>query len=369
MANLNINDVIAEFEITGNLISAIPFGSGHINDTFKVTTDSGNQYMLQKINHFVFKDVEGLMANLVQVTNHLKQKLKATTGSDPEKEVLTLIKNKQGGYLIKDTDGEHWRVFVFLNDTKSYDQVLTEQQAFEGGKAFGCFQRLLTDLDTALIVDTIPNFHNIEYRLANLDKAIRENPLSRLQAVLPEVEFINERRTGMNRILQLGREGILPLRIIHYDTKFNNVLLDKNDKAQCVIDLDTVMQGFVAYDFGDAIRTIISTATEDDPDVNLINLNLPLFTAYANGYLEQTIGFLTEAEVHSLIDGVLLLPYMQTVRFLTDYLNGDTYYKIHSPHHNLQRTKAQMQLVKKLEEKRDELNGIILKSKIDLTTF
>ena len=362
MTDKTIEDIVSGFRVKGKLMTARPFGSGHINDTYRVITSVGNNYLLQKVNRFVFKDVPGLMNNLVNVTRHLKEKLQAIPGADAEKQVLTLVENNENGYFIEDAGGSYWRVFIFLNNTKSYDQVLTEKQAFEGGKAFGLFQALLADMDTGLIVDTIPNFHNIEFRLTNLDKAIASDPAHRLIKVSPEIEFINQRRMAMCRILELGRAGILPERIIHNDTKFNNVLLDEQDHAQCVIDLDTVMPGYVAYDFGDAVRTIINMAAEDEPELDLIGLNVPLFTSYLKGYLKQTAGFLTETEVNSLINGALLLPYMQGVRFLTDYLNGDIYFKIHSPWHNLQRAKAQFQLVKKLEQAKETLNNIILKT-------
>jgi len=302
------------------------------------------------------------MNNLAQVTAHLKAKLEAIPGANPEKEVLTLIESNKGGYFIQDEQGNYWRVFIFLTNTKSYDQVLTEKQAFEGGKAFGRFQALLADLDTNLIIDTIPYFHDISFRLENLDKAIAEDGTHRLNKLSSEIEFVNRRRDEMCRILELGHQGVLPERIIHNDTKFNNVLLDEHHQAQCVIDLDTVMPGYVAYDFGDAVRTIINSAPEDEADLDQIKLNVPLFTSFVKGYLKQTAVFLTEAEVRSLISGTLLLPYMQGVRFLTDYLNGDIYFKIHSPWHNLQRTRAQFQLVKKLEDARETLDDIIIKT-------
>jgi thiamine kinase-like enzyme len=325
-----------------------------------VITDTSYYYLLQKINHFVFRDIHGLMDNIANVTRHLRDKLTNIPGSDPEKEVLKLVENCNNGYYIEDDNDNYWRVFHFLNNTKSYDQVLTETQAFEGGKAFGRFQALLSDMDPDLVVDTIPNFHNIEHRLSNLDKAIAADTAKRVSLVADEMDFINCHRESMNRILSLGRAGILPKRIIHNDTKFNNVLLDESDHAQCVIDLDTVMPGYVAYDFGDAVRTIVNTAPEDEPDLNKIRLNIPLFTAYVSGYLQQTVGFLTDPEVNSLIDGALLLPYMQGVRFLTDYLDGDKYFKIHSAEHNLQRTRAQFCLVNKLKEAEGTLKAVIL---------
>jgi Ser/Thr protein kinase RdoA (MazF antagonist) len=360
-----IRDIVLKFKVAGELVTAVPFGSGHINDTFRITTSEGKDYLLQRVNNFVFKDVAGLMANLVNVTGHLKKKLINIPGADPDKQVLTLVETRDNGYYIVDESGKYWRIFNFLNNTKSYDQVLTENQAYEGGKAFGRFQYLLADLDTALVVDTIPNFHNIEYRLSNLDKAIAADTANRLSDVQPEIGFANIRRGAMGRILELGKAGVIPKRIIHNDTKFNNVLLDEHDHAQCVIDLDTVMPGYVAYDFGDAIRTIINTAAEDEADPDLINLNAPLFAAYTKGYLQQATGFLTDDEVSSLIHGVMLFPYMQGVRFLTDYLDGDTYYKIHAPEHNLVRTRAQFELVTKMEKAKKELNDIILKARND----
>jgi hypothetical protein len=361
LTNAAMDDIVSAFKTEGKITSVKPFGSGHINDTFRVTTDDANDYLLQRINHYVFKDVPGLMDNLVNVTRHLKEKLAGIPGSDPHKEVLTPVETQSNGYYVEDDDGQFWRLFFFLKNTKSYDQALTEKQAFEGGKAFGRFQALLADMDPDLIIDAIPDFHNIEHRLSNLDKAIAADTEQRVKKVKPEIEFIDRRRLEMMHVLLAGRAGILPKRITHNDTKFNNVLLDENDHAQCVIDLDTVMPGYLAYDFGDAIRTIINTAPEDEPNPDRIGLKIPLFAAYVQGYLEQA-GFLTDPELNSLIEGALLLPYMQAVRFLTDYLEGDKYFKIHAPGHNLQRAKAQLQLVRKLEGERDHLNGIILET-------
>lgn len=360
MTDTSINDIISKFSLNGEITAAKPFGSGHINDTYRLSNSQGSDYLLQRINHYVFKDVPGLMNNLLLVTSHLKEKLAATPGANPDTEVLTPVPGNNGDLYFEDEAGNYWRVFNFLKNTRSYDQVETEMQAFEGGKAFGRFQALLADLDPSPIIDTIPNFHNIEYRLENLDKAIHYDAAKKLSSVFPEIEFVGSRRTQMSEIIEAGRKGLLPLRIIHNDTKFNNVLLDRNDKAQCVIDLDTVMPGHVAYDFGDAVRTIINTAPEDEPDLKLIKLNIPLFRAYAKGYLRQAT-FLTDAEVNSLISGALLLPYMQGVRFLTDHLDGDVYFKIHGPGHNLQRARAQFELVRKLESAREQLSEIVSK--------
>lgn len=360
----NFTEILTHFNIDGEVLEVKPFGSGHINDTFLVKTTGKKNFLLQKINHFVFKDIEGLMNNMVFITSHLKQKVKET--GDPDKEVLTLVKCNDGKYYCQDAQGYYWRMTWFLNDTTSYDVVTTKQQAYQGGVAFGRFQYLLCDMYPGVLVEIIPDFLNIEKRLNDLYAAIDNNTANRLESVSPELEYLLGRAGTMKEITEMGKAGILPLRITHNDTKFNNILLDKDNNIQCVIDLDTVMPGYVAYDFGDAIRSIINTAAEDEKDPDKIKLNIPLFTEFTKGYLSQTISFLTEAELKSLIKGVMLLPYMQAVRFLTDYLNGDIYYKIHFAGHNLQRTRAQMQLLKMLELHREELRSIIQSEWFDL---
>jgi hypothetical protein len=361
LTNNHILSLIAEFKIDAKIASVKPFGSGHINDTYRIVNSNPDEadYLLQRINHHVFRNVPELMQNLLNISEHLKKKLSLIPGTDIKKEILTLVETRQDQPYFKDENGNYWRTFLFLKDTRSYDLVETEQQAFEGGKAFGRFQALLADLDISFVKDTIPDFHNIESRLNKLYSAIDADAVGRLNRVLPEVDFIKSRADKMSEILLMGRAGILPQRIVHNDTKFNNVLLDSHDKAQCVIDLDTVMPGYVAYDFGDSIRTIINTAVEDEADLSLIGLNIPLFEAYTKGYLQEAIGFLTTTEIDSLLKGVLLLPYIQAVRFLTDYLDGDNYFKVHSPDHNLQRTRAQLTLVKKLEDSLPTLEHII----------
>lgn len=357
----NFKHILSNFDIDVDLSTIKTYGSGHINDTFfvKNTLQKEPDYLLQKINDYVFKDVAGLMKNIELVIKHLKQKTLFAT--DADKNVLTLVNCKNGQTYFKDEDGNHWRVFYFLSNTRSYDSITTPQQAQQGGMAFGRFQSLLSDLDPTLLIQTIPNFLNIEKRLNDFHLAIENDSAGRVIEVTAEIYFLLERAEGMIEILQLGKTGILPLRITHNDTKFNNVLLDQEDHFQCVIDLDTVMPGYVAYDFGDAIRTIINKGAEDEPDLNKIQLNIPLFEAFTQGYLSETNSFLTGQEVKSLIKGVLLLPYMQAVRFLTDYLQGDIYYKVHSTSHNLQRTRAQIQLVKMLEKNSCGLQDIIEK--------
>ncbi|MFD3000128.1 phosphotransferase enzyme family protein [Pontibacter toksunensis] len=350
-----------QFAMQGVAAATKPHGSGYIHDTFHVENIQAAHpdYLLQRVNHQVFKNVPALMENIQLVTAHLRKKLQAIPGADPGKEVLRLIPLKDGRLYYQDTAGNYWRMYEFLPNTRSYDIVHTAQQAYEGGKAFGTFQALLADMDANLLHETIPDFHNIAYRLRLFREAIARNPLNRLKEVSKEIAFVEARAEVMASILKLGQAGELPLRITHNDTKFNNVLLNQQDEAQCVIDLDTVMPGYVAYDFGDAIRTTVNTAAEDEKELDKIQVNMNLFEAFTRGFLKETAGFLTDTEVRSLAMGCLLLPFIMGLRFLTDYIDGDTYYKISFPEHNIQRSRAQFRLVQKLEEQYEQLQRII----------
>ncbi len=357
----SILKIAENFSIEGNPVAFKAVGSGHINDTFQIFTDNLHQpnYLLQRINHYVFKDVEALMQNIQIVTEHIRTKLIAEGADVVDKRVLTVIPTRDRSLYYRDENTDYWRVYILIEPTKSYDVLETEHQAKEGGRAFGRFQGQLTDLDSNKLKYTIPNFCNIDYRLENFHQAIQQNKALRKGEVQEEIEYIVQREAQMRAILQMAERGEIPLRITHNDTKFNNILLDGHDKALCVIDLDTVMPGYVAYDFGDAIRTIINHAAEDEHDLSKITLNIPLFTAYTDGYFENAHHFLSTHEITSLIEGVLLFPYMQAVRFLTDYLDGDIYYKVQHKTHNLQRTRAQLSLAFEVENRREELNDII----------
>ena len=350
--------IARQFKIEGEPVSVSSFGSGHINDTYKIKTDKGKfGYLLQRINHHVFKNVDHVMENIALVSDHLHQKRTVAKITDTDT-VLTPVSTRDDKLYFKDETGNFWRVY-YLIEAKSYDVVGNEAQAAEVGRAFGQFQNLLSDLDATKIHEVIPNFCHIGSRLADFYVAIKNDAVNRKASVQEEIDFIVAREKNMNTILDMAARNEIPLRITHNDTKFNNVLLDENDCAKCVIDLDTVMPGYVAYDYGDAIRTIINNAAEDEADLSKITLNIPLFKAYTEGYFEKAQKFLTNKEVESLLPGVLLFPYMQAVRFLTDYIQGDTYYKIQHPEHNLQRTRAQLKLVKEMELHRDELKTII----------
>ncbi|PRD55825.1 phosphotransferase enzyme family protein [Sphingobacterium gobiense] len=361
LKNSNVLSAVSHFDIEGNIIHVERFGSGHINDTYRVKTDS-KSYLFQRINTQIFADVLGLMENTRIVLAHLKQKLSHLGKEEVEKSTLTLIPTYEGKLHYQDENDSFWRMFILLEGTKSYDIVETEVQAYSGGQAFGEFQKQLSDLEPGKLVEILPNFHNIDFRMSNLRTAIKDNAAGRVNEVQDIIDYIMEREERMRIVLLMGQKGDLPLRITHNDTKFNNVLLDEHDRVQCVIDLDTVMPGYVAYDFGDAIRTIINSAAEDEPDTEKIVLNISLFRAYTQGYMSKACDFLTEKEMTSLLHGVFLLPFMQAVRFLTDYLNGDTYYKVHYCAHNLVRTKAQLKLVREMELHQKKIASILKES-------
>ncbi|SOD11584.1 phosphotransferase enzyme family protein [Pedobacter xixiisoli] len=356
----NITEILSKFNFDSNFVKVKPFGSGHINDTYLIEySDSDLKFLLQRINHHVFKNVDILMDNITKVTTHIRKKVIEKYHDDSDERSMVAVKSNDEKYYYQDTNGSYWRVFNYLDNTKSYDIVTTENQAFEGGKAFGEFQAFLVDLPTSEVKETIVDFHNIQNRLINLQSAIKADSFNRVNKVLPEINLINSRANEMEYVLRKGSEGKLPLRVIHNDTKFNNVLLNQADQAQCVIDLDTVMPGYVAYDFGDAIRTIINTASEDEKDLSKININLSLYSAFTTGYLTETINFLEEEEIKSLAEGAILFPYMQAVRFLTDFIEGDHYYKTEFEGHNLQRAKAQLKLFSRMDKEFDTLKSIV----------
>jgi Ser/Thr protein kinase RdoA (MazF antagonist) len=344
-------NIIQKFQIGGTVVNVAPYGSGHINDTYRVETRPGDRYnyILQRINHRIFKNVPALMENVERVTRHIRTKLENTPGANPDREGLTLIHALDGKSYYQDEDGNFWRVYIFITDNKSYDIVDSPDQAFEGGRMFGKFQAMIADLPGGPLNETIPNFHNIEWRLETFRNTLERDPVKRAGLVGAETEFVLARAEEMGTILRLGREGKIPQRITHNDTKFNNVLLDMNDRGLCVIDLDTVMPGYVHYDFGDSIRTSTNTGAEDDPDLDRVEMDLRLFEGYTKGFLKETRTTLTQTELDHLALSGKLLPYMIGLRFLTDYVDGDNYFKIKHEHHNLQRARAQFKLLRSME--------------------
>ena len=352
-------NILDQFTLAEKVVSAEPFGNGHINDTLKVTNEKGEiKYVLQRINHLIFTNVDMLQNNIKTVTTHIRKKLEAKGESDIDRKVLTFLPTKDGKPYYFDGDS-YWRVCLFIPNSKSYEEV-TPELSYEAGKAFGDFQSMLSDLPEGSLGETIPNFHNMEFRLQQFHDAVKANAAGRLEEVKDLIEEVEKRAEAMCIQERLYREGKLQKRTNHCDTKVNNMMFDADtDKVLCVIDLDTVMPGFVLSDIGDFIRTGANTGAEDDENLDNVNVNMDIFKAYTRGYMETAKAFLSPLEISLLPYGGRLLTYMQTVRFLTDYINGDTYYKIHSPKHNLIRTKAQFKLLQSLEEHAEEMDGFM----------
>jgi Ser/Thr protein kinase RdoA (MazF antagonist) len=358
MEKTNYLAILSQFQLEDKISDVKPFGNGHINDTLNVITESGeSKYILQRINHHIFTDVDLLQKNISIVTSHIRKKLEAAGETEIDRKVLTFLPAKDGKLYYFDGES-YWRVCLYIAGSKTIED-LTTVSAYEAGKAFGRFQSMLADIPEGVLGETIPNFHNMEFRLQQFNDALKANAAGRLDEVQDLVDEITKRAKAMCIQEELYREGKLKKRINHCDTKVNNILFDENDKVLCVIDLDTVMPGFVLSDIGDFIRTGCNTGAEDDENLDNVKVNTEIFEAYARGYMETAKDFLTPEEIKLLPYGGRLLTYMQTVRFLTDYLNGDTYYKIHSPKHNLQRTRAQFKLLQELEAKAAEMDAII----------
>jgi len=352
-------NILDQFTLAEKVVSAEPFGNGHINDTLKVTNEKGEiKYVLQRINHLIFTNVDMLQSNINTVTTHIRKKLEAKGENDIDRKVLTFLPTKDGKPYYFDGDS-YWRVCLFIPNSKSYEEV-TPELSYEAGKAFGDFQSMLSDLPEGSLGETIPNFHNMEFRLQQFHDAVKANAAGRLEEVKDLIEEVEKRAEAMCIQERLYREGKLQKRTNHCDTKVNNMMFDADtDKVLCVIDLDTVMPGFVLSDIGDFIRTGANTGAEDDENLDNVNVNMDIFKAYTRGYMETAKAFLSPLEISLLPYGGRLLTYMQTVRFLTDYINGDTYYKIHSPKHNLIRTKAQFKLLQSLEEHAEEMDSFM----------
>ena len=361
-----MKEIIKHFAIQNEVCEPQPLKIGIINDSFIVRAKNKGEksYFLQRINHHIFQNVEGLQRNIQVVTDHIRAKLAAAGETDIERKVLELVPTVDGKLYYRTPEGDYWRIYVLIENASSQERV-TPESAFLTGEAFGRFQCQLADLPFDALCESIPNFHNIEFRLWQLDEAIKDvrNQMSeircqRLEKCADIIEAIDRRREEMCLAERLFREGKLPKHINHCDTKVNNILFDEQGRPMCIVDLDTVMPGFVLSDFGDFMRTAANTGAEDDPNLDNIHVDLEIFTAYTRGYLKEAT-FLTDIEKQLLPYGCRLLSYMQTVRFFTDYLNGDTYYKIQYPEHNLVRTKAQLRLLEEQEKVADQMTDII----------
>lgn len=353
-----LKNIVAQFVESPDSTDIKPLGKGHINDSFKVVAN-GKEYVMQRVNHDIFKNVEELQNNIQRVTSHIRKKLTEAQVEDVDRKVLTLTPTLDGKLYYKDEDGNYWRMMDFIKDSMSYEEINPEL-AYRAGKAFGDFQKMLADLPNGPLFETIPNFHNIESRLETFRESVHLNKVGRLFEVNELVKEIESRADEMCKAERMHREGKLVKRTNHCDTKVNNILFDKEGNVLCVVDLDTVMPGFVLSDFGDFIRTGANKGAEDDKNLDNVEVDLDIFEGYTKGYLENAASFLTDVEIENLAFGAKLLTYMQTVRFLTDYIDGDTYYKIEYGNHNLVRSLAQFKLLQSLEENFDKMQEIVL---------
>lgn len=354
-----VKAALAAFEVADVDADCDRYGNGHINDTFAVNGKDGKRYILHRVNHEVFTEPEKLMSNVEKVTQFLREKIQQQ-GGDPERETLNLVRTKEGKTFYRDRIGCYWRMYHFIEDTTALEQARNKEDFYQSAIAFGNFQSLLSDFDASRLYETIPDFHNTPIRFRTFQKAVEEDVCGRAACARREIDFYMGHRKEMEYCAQKLAEGAVPLRVTHNDTKLNNVLLDaRTGKAVCVIDLDTVMPGLAAFDFGDSIRFGANTAVEDERDLSKVSLDLELFETYVKGYLEGCKGSLTEAEVEMLSYGALTMTLECGMRFLTDHLQGDVYFMIHRENHNLDRSRTQMALVEDMERKWDQMQSIV----------
>ena len=356
-----LTGIAAAFAIRGAPVDVQIYGAGHIHETFRVPGgEKGNPgCILQRINRRIFPDVPRLMENIVRVTEHMRQRLAAVPGSEPDREVLTVIPTRSGKSHLIDDEGEYWRCFRFIEHRELGARPGTPGQAREAGRLYGRFLNMLADLPAPPLHETIPRFHDVERRLADFQLALAADPLRRRAAAAAEIAFSSERAEEMQGTMAEARTSGLPWRVTHNDTKFNNILFDARGRGLCVIDLDTVMPGHVLYDFGDAIRSAANSAREDDPDPQRSRIDMAVFRNFCAGYLGELEGRLTPLETVHLVFAARLMTFVIGLRFLTDYLAGDHYFKVRRPGHNLQRARAQFALLADMERRRAEMEAIV----------
>jgi Ser/Thr protein kinase RdoA (MazF antagonist) len=354
-----LQEISKQFQIYGEILHAETCKIGHINETYSATYRQGGtkvRYIHQKINQAVFRDPICLMSNVVRVTRHIRSKLEDQKASDITRRCLTIVPTRKGDSHYRDANGDCWRTFVFVEGVQTFECVQTQQQAFEAGRAFGHFQSLLVDLPGERLVETIPDFHNTRKRFAALQKAVENDHFNRAEAARKDIEFALKHENVVDVFLNALAKKKLPERITHNDTKFNNVMLDvESGEAMCVVDLDTVMPGCALYDFGDIVRTTTSPTLEDERDLSKVRMQMPMFKKLAEGYLSTAGSFLTKAEKSYIAFAGKLITFTIGLRFLTDHLAGDTYFRIHRPNHNLDRARTQFKLVQSIEQQEEAM--------------
>ncbi len=360
-----IPHIFKRFAMRGTYVSARPYGSGHINETFLVTSFDGNthrRYLMQHLNTSIF-DPHAVMENIQHVTQHLRKKLSYLSSVDLERRVLTLIPTRDGGVLAHDDTFGYWRAYLFIDNAKTFDILETPQQAFEAALTFGSFQQLLLDYDGPALIETMPDYHHTVKRFQAFQAAVKADPLGRASEIAPEIDFALRHEPLAHSLIDLKASGDIPERIIHNDTKLNNVLLDaESGQGLCVLDLDTVMPGLSLYDFGDMVRSACNPVAEDCPDPQQVIARADVFEALVLGYLKGTAGTLLPIEREHLFSSGQLLSFECGLRFLTDHLCGDTYFRTQRSGQNLDRGRTQFALVESLEKQRDRFRALIPRS-------
>ncbi len=356
-------NIILHYEFEGDFIRAEPYGFGHINDTYAAyfhnSDGSVHRYILQRINHFVFKNPEELMSNISAVTTHLREKAIAA-GGNPDRETLTLIPTQSGAVFYRTDDGDYWRAYIFIENALTYQIPESPQHVYNAARAYGNFQQLLADFPVDQLYETIPDFHNTAQRFETFARVVKRDSHKRASDVQEEIDFVLRRAKEMPVLVDLIAQGELPIRVTHNDTKYNNVMIDdQTGEGICVIDLDTVMPGSLLYDFGDAIRSITNTAAEDERDLSSVHFSLDIFEKYAQGYLAATCEALKPVEMEYLAFSARLMTLECGMRFLADHLNGDIYFRTHRENHNLNRCRTQFKLVREMETQFEEMKQIV----------
>lgn len=358
----DIQKISSQFQLRGKVVAFSPYGSGHINDTYKVDVLQGGvpvSYIIQRVNSNIFPNVDKLMENIQRVTGHLGSKILAR-GGDPTRETLTLIPTHDGACYYRDNDGNCWRAYIFIAGAKTYDAVSDASMAFEAAKAFGTFQKQLADMPGGPLFESIQYFHHTPRRFANFLKSLEADKCNRAVLAKKEIDFCLARKDMVSFVVDGLEDGSIPSRVTHNDTKINNIMMDDaNGKGICVIDLDTVMPGSVLYDFGDQVRTATATAAEDERDLSKVTFRLDFFEALARGYLESAAEFLVPAERKGLAQSGALITFEIGLRFLTDFLDGDIYFKTHREGHNLDRCRTQFEMTRQMDEQMERMTAVV----------
>jgi serine/threonine protein kinase len=350
-----IQKAFKEFNHNSEFLSHLELASGHINDTYLVKTFEGINYVLQRINHGVFKDVPGLISNKVNISKHLQKKLAHLPKDELKRKVLSFVQTTDHNNYYLDSDGNYWNLMIYINNSITFETVNNKEIAYEAGKLIGNFLDLTSDFDASKLTEVIPKFHDMSFRFSQFEDVLKVASKERLQKAKKYIEIVGSLKDEMHIIQNLKESGSIKLRVTHNDTKISNVLFDTNNKGLCVIDTDTVMPGVIHYDFGDAIRTICNSAAEDEKDLDKVNFNLEYYNAYTKGFIEKVESTISPTELKYLRLGAKTMIFIMALRFLTDFLNGNIYYKTKYPEHNLDRAKNQFKLIESMSEKMDVL--------------